>query len=145
MTTISLIVAVAENGVIGRDGTMPWRLSTDLKRFKSLTLGHPVIMGRKTWDSLKKPLPERANIVITRDKSFSSEGAIVAHSLSEARQIAQEEAIKAKMDEIFVIGGGAVFKEALPFADRMYVTEILSPVEGDTFFLPRRLAIGAGE
>ena len=86
MTTISLIVAVAENGVIGRDGTMPWRLSTDLKRFKSLTLGHPVIMGRKTWDSLKKPLPERANIVITRDKSFSSEGAIVAHSLSEARQ-----------------------------------------------------------
>ena len=134
MTTISLIVAVAENGVIGRDGTMPWRLSTDLKRFKSLTLGHPVIMGRKTWDSLKKPLPERANIVITRDKSFSSEGAIVAHSLSEARQLAEEEAIKAKMDEIFVIGGGAIFKEALPFADRMYVTEILSPVEGDTFF-----------
>ena len=134
MTTISLIVAVAENGVIGRDGAMPWRLSTDLKRFKSLTLGHPVIMGRKTWDSLKKPLPERANIVITRDKSFSSDGAIVAHSLSEARQIAEEEAVKAKTDEIFVIGGGAIFKEALPFADRMYVTEILSPVGGDTFF-----------
>ncbi|WLT09813.1 dihydrofolate reductase [Bartonella apihabitans] len=134
MTTLSLIVAVAENGVIGRDGAMPWRLSTDLKRFKSLTLGHPVIMGRKTWDSLGKPLPEKANIVITRDKAFSGEGAIVAHSLSEARQIAEEEAIKAKTDEIFVIGGGAIFKEALPFADLMYVTEILSPVEGDTFF-----------
>lgn len=136
MTTISLIVAVAENGVIGRDGTMPWRLSTDLKRFKSITVGHPVIMGRKTWDSLKKPLPERANIIITRDKSFSREGAIVAHSFSEARKLAEEEAVKAETDEIFVIGGGAIFKEALPFADRMYVTEILSPVEGDTFFPP---------
>lgn len=136
MTTISLIVAVAENGVIGRDGTMPWRLSTDLKRFKSITVGHPVIMGRKTWDSLKKPLPERANIIITRDKSFSREGAIVAHSFSEARKLAEEEAVKAETDEIFVIGGGAIFKEALPFADRMYVTEILSSVEGDTFFPP---------
>ena len=134
MTTISLIVAVAENGVIGRDGTMPWRLSTDLKRFKSITVGHPVIMGRKTWDSLKKPLLERANIIITRDKSFSREGAIVAHSFSEARKLAEEEAVKAETDEIFVIGGGAIFKEALPFADRMYVTEILSSVEGDPFF-----------
>ena len=134
MTTISLIVAIAENGVIGRDGTMPWRLSTDLKRFKSITVGHPVIMGRKTWDSLKKPLPERANIIITRDKSFSREGAIVAHSFSEARKLAQEEAVKAETDEIFVIGGGAIFKEALPFADHMYITEILSSVEGDTFF-----------
>lgn len=136
MATISLIVAVAENGVIGRDGTMPWRLSTDLKRFKSITVGHPVIMGRKTWDSLKKPLPERVNIVITRDKSFAIDGAIVAHSFSEARQLAEEEAVKAETDEIFVIGGGAIFKEALPFADHMYVTEILSSVEGDTFFTP---------
>ena len=136
MATISLIVAVAENGVIGRDGTMPWRLSTDLKRFKSITVGHPVIMGRKTWDSLKKPLPERVNIVITRDKSFAIDSAIVAHSFSEARQLAEEEAVKAETDEIFVIGGGAIFKEALPFADHMYVTEILSSVEGDTFFPP---------
>lgn len=134
MAKISLIVAVAENGVIGRDGTMPWRLSTDLKRFKALTIGHPVVMGRKTWDSLKKPLPERANIVITRDKSFAGNGAIVTHSFSEARQIAEAEADKTKTDEIFIIGGGAIFKEFLPFADRMYITEILAAVEGDTFF-----------
>lgn len=134
MVPLCLIVAVAENGVIGRDGTMPWRLSTDLKRFKSLTIGNPVIMGRRTWESLKSPLVERTNIVVTRDNSFIAEGAIVAHSFAEACSMAEEQANKDDSKFIFVIGGGEIFKLALPFANRMYVTEILSPVEGDTFF-----------
>lgn len=134
MTPICLIVAVAENGVIGRDGAMPWRLSTDLKRFKSLTMGKPLIMGRKTWDTLKSPLSGRANIIITRDQSFVAEGAIVTHSFSQARLVAEDEAKKRASDFIFVIGGGEIFKQALPFADRMYVTEILAPIDGDTFF-----------
>lgn len=134
MVPVCLIVAVAENGVIGRDGTMPWRLSTDLKRFKSLTIGNPVIMGRKTWESLKSPLVERTNIVVTRDNNFIAEGATVAHSFAEAMRLAKEEVNKTKSKFIFVIGGGEIFKQALPFANRMYVTEILSPVEGDTFF-----------
>ena len=134
MVPICIIVAVAENGVIGRDGSMPWRLSTDLKRFKSLTVGNPVIMGRKTWDSLKSPLVGRTNIVITHDKKFIAEGAIVTHSFDEARRVAEEQANKDNSKFIFVIGGGEIFKLALPTANRMYITEILSPVEGDTFF-----------
>lgn len=134
MQPISLIVAVAENGVIGREGSMPWRLSTDLKRFKSLTMGKPLIMGRKTWESLKSPLNGRANIVVTRDQSFVAEGAIIAHSFAEARQIAEEEAKNRASDVIFVIGGGEIFKQALPFATRMYVTEIMASIDGDTFF-----------
>lgn len=134
MVPICIIVAVAENGVIGRDGSMPWRLSTDLKRFKSLTVGNPVIMGRKTWDSLKSPLVGRTNIVITHDKKFIAEGAIVTHSFAEARRVAEEQANKDKSKFIFVIGGGEIFKLALPTANRMYVTEILSPIVGDTYF-----------
>lgn len=134
MVPICLVVAVAENGVIGREGTMPWRLSTDLKRFKSLTIGNPVIMGRKTWESLKSPLVERTNIIVTRDKNFNAEGAIVTHSFAEARREAEEQTNKDDSKFIFVIGGGEIFKLALPFANRMYVTEILLPVEGDTFF-----------
>ncbi|WP_297322154.1 dihydrofolate reductase [uncultured Bartonella sp.] len=131
---ICLIVAVAENGVIGRDGTMPWRLSTDLKRFKALTMGNPVIMGRKTWNSLKSPLGGRANIIITRNRMFAPEGAMVAHSFSEARRVAEDQANRDDSQFVFVIGGGEIFKQALPFADRMYVTEIMAPIEGDTFF-----------
>lgn len=134
MIKLSLIVAVAENGVIGRDGAMPWRLSTDLKRFKSLTIGKPVIMGRKTWESLGRPLPNRLNIVITRDESFLNDNAVIVHSLSQARFEAEENAKQLGEQEIFVIGGGEIFKQALPFAHRMYVTEILDSIEGDTVF-----------
>lgn len=131
---VYLIVAVAENGVIGHDGTMPWRLSTDLKRFKSLTMGKPVVMGRKTWVSLGRPLPGRANIVITRDKNFSADGAIVVHSLSEGLRIGRMEAEKANADAVFVIGGGEIFREAMGLAQKMYVTEIQAKIAGDTYF-----------
>jgi len=97
---LSLIVAVAENGVIGRDNAMPWHLSTDLKRFKALTLSKPVIMGRKTWDSIGRPLPGRLNIVITRDEHFKAEGAAVVHSFAEAQALAREEAEKNGIDEV---------------------------------------------
>lgn len=131
---LCLIVAVTENGVIGRDGAMPWQLSTDLKRFKAITIGKPLIMGRKTWDSLGRPLPGRMNIVITRDPSFAPQGAVVAHSLQAACEAARIEATRADNPAIFVIGGGEIFKQALPFADRMYITEILASIDGDTFF-----------
>ena len=130
MSTISLVVAVAKNGVIGRRGALPWRIPEDLKRFKALTMGKPVVMGRKTWDSLpRKPLPGRTNIVVTRNANFSDEGALVAHSFAEA--IALGEASGA--NEIAVIGGEAIFAEALPIARTIHMTQVdLSP-EGDAF------------
>ena len=134
MVALNLIVAVSENGVIGRDGAMPWRLSTDLKRFKAITLGKPVIMGRKTWDSIGRALPGRLNIVITRDPSFAGAGAVTAHSFAQAKTIAEQNANELGVDGIFVIGGGEIFKQALPFANRMHITEILDTIEGDTFF-----------
>ncbi|MFN3766238.1 MAG: dihydrofolate reductase [Aliihoeflea sp.] len=128
---VSLVVAIAANGVIGRDGDLPWRLSTDLKRFKTLTLGKPIVMGRKTWESFpKRPLPGRTNIVITRRDDFSDEGAVVAHSLDEALAIAGREAPA----EICVIGGGEIFDQAMDRADILHVTHVLAEVEGDTFF-----------
>lgn len=132
----SIIVAVAENGTIGRDNAMPWKLSTDLKRFKAITLSKPVIMGRKTWVSIGRPLPGRTNIIITREKGFKVEGAVVAHTLSQALQLAQEDAQVKGIDEIFIIGGGEIFKNAMPLVTKMYVTEILNPIDGDTFFPP---------
>ncbi|WP_413154603.1 dihydrofolate reductase [Bartonella sp. cb54] len=131
---ICLIAAVTENGVIGRDGTMPWHLSTDLQRFKALTLGKPIIMGRKTWDSLGRPLPKRTNIVITRDCTFTAEGAIIAHSLAQACSIAKDAAIQNGADAIFIIGGGEIFQQGLNIADKIFLTEILASIEGDSFF-----------
>jgi dihydrofolate reductase len=125
---ISLVVAVARNGVIGRDNDLPWRIPEDLKRFKALTMGKPVIMGRKTWDSLpKKPLPGRTNIVVTRNPEFRTEGAIVAHSFTEAVEKA------AGANEIAVIGGEAIFAEALPIADIIHMTQVNASPEGDAF------------
>jgi dihydrofolate reductase len=127
---ISLVVAVAENGVIGQRGTLPWRLPEDLKRFKALTMGKPVIMGRKTWDSLpRKPLPGRKNIVVTRNPQFGAEGAIVANSFSDA-------VAKADADEIAVIGGEAIFAGALPLAKIIHLTEVAGSFEGDAFMPP---------
>jgi dihydrofolate reductase len=131
---ISVIVAVAENGVIGRDGGLPWRLSTDLKRFKALTLGKPVVMGRKCWDSIGKPLPGRPNIVITRNSQFRAEGVIVAHSYPEAIEKAEAEAHRLGVAEICVIGGGVIYEEAMATADVLHVTHIGADIDGDTFF-----------
>jgi len=134
---ITLVVAVAENGVVGRDGKLPWRLSTDMKRFKSDTIGKPVVMGRKTFEGLGKPLTDRANIVVTRNPGFHPEGAEVVHSLADALSLARVRARgMAGADEICVIGGGEIFTQALPIADRLRVTHVLADVEGDTTFPP---------
>lgn len=125
--TISLIVAMAENRTIGRDNKMPWKLPADLKRFKELTTGHAVIMGRKTFDSIGKPLANRQNIVISRNPDFKAKGAEVAVSLPKALEAA-------KGDEVFVIGGEQIYNEALPLADRIYLTLIHEEIDGDAFF-----------
>ncbi|MCO5145972.1 MAG: dihydrofolate reductase [Aquamicrobium sp.] len=128
---IRLVVAVAENGVIGRDGGMPWRLSTDMKRFKATTMGKPVVMGRKTWESFpKRPLPGRHNVVITRDPAYAAEGASVAASLEDALALARAEGAQ----EVCVIGGGEIYAAALPLADSLDVTHILVEIDGDTRF-----------
>jgi dihydrofolate reductase len=132
--TIALIVAIAENGVIGRDGDLPWRLSSDLKRFRSLTMGRPVIMGRKTFASLRRPLDGRDNIVVTRDAGFAAEGAIVVHSLAEALAHAEGCARQRGVDDIFVIGGAAIFRDALPLAKRIYLTRVHAAPQGDVIF-----------
>lgn len=127
---ISIIVAVSENGVIGKDNQLLWRLPDDLKRFKQLTLGHPMIMGRKTFESIGKPLPGRTSIVITSQKNFNVDGILVTHSLEEALHIARG----IEQTEAFIIGGGDIYKQALPLADRLYVTEVETVMDGDTFF-----------
>jgi dihydrofolate reductase len=132
---IVLVAAVAENGVIGRDGGMPWHLPGDLKHFKRTTLGKPVIMGRRTFDSIgRKPLPGRPNIVLTRDKNFRADGVTVAATLDEALQIAEQEAVKANADEIAIIGGSTLYEETLPRADRLYLTEVHASPKGDARF-----------
>jgi dihydrofolate reductase len=125
---ISIIVALSKNKVIGKDNKLPWKLPADLKRFKELTLGKPVIMGRKTFESIGKPLANRLNIVLTSDKNFKAEGVIAVHS--------REEAVKAagNAEEIMVIGGASVYKEFLPLAQRIYLTVVSAEFEGDAFF-----------
>ena len=123
---ITLVLAMAKNGVIGKEGAIPWRIADDLKRFKQLTMGKPVVMGRRTWDSLpRKPLAGRDNIVVTRQTDWSAEGAIALHSLAEAldREV-----------DISVIGGGEIYREALARADRIELTEIHRDFDGDAVF-----------
>lgn len=130
-------VARSRNGVIGRDGELPWRLKSDLQIFKQVTLFKPVVMGRKTWDSLpKKPLPGRLNVVLSRDGSFEPRGAVVCETLNEALQIAREQAAEDGAEEVCVIGGAAVFAEAMPRARRLYLTEVDAEVEGDVRLPP---------
>ena len=129
MTRLSIIVAADERGGIGRDGGLPWRLPEDLKRFKALTLGHPVIMGRKTYESIGRPLPGRRNIVVTRNAAYQTDGCEVAASLAAALAACQ-----GGSDEIFVIGGAQIYAEALPLAQRLYLTEIRRAFEGDARF-----------
>jgi dihydrofolate reductase len=125
------------NGVIGRAGDLPWRLKSDLAHFRELTLGKPVIMGRKTWDSLpRRPLPGRVNIVLTRDGAFSPPGAVVCEDFSQAVQIAREQAAEDRVAEVCVIGGAALFEIALPRARRIYLTEVDASPPGDVVFPP---------
>jgi dihydrofolate reductase len=127
--TISLLAAVGANLVIGRDGAMPWHLPQDLAHFKATTMGHTMVMGRKTYDAIGRALPGRRTIVITRQQRWHAPGVEVAHSLSEAFALAGP-------TEVFVIGGSEVYRQAMPFADRMMLTEIEQSPEGDAFFPP---------
>jgi dihydrofolate reductase len=131
---ISIIVAAADNGVIGSGGTLPWRLSSDLKRFRLLTMGKPVVMGRKTFQSLPKALDGRVNIVVTRDANFSAAGASTVPSLTAALALARTEAVRLGVEEIMVIGGGEIYAEALPLAGRVYLTRVHTTIGGDTHF-----------
>jgi dihydrofolate reductase len=136
---IALVVARGRNGVIGVDGDLPWRLRSDLQRFKAVTLGKPCIMGRATWESLPlKPLPGRLNIVLTRDLSYQesgkARGAVVCASLDEALDIARETAVDDDVHEVCVIGGAGVFEAVLPRAKRLYITEVEAEPQGDTWF-----------
>ena len=128
---ISIIVAKSLNNVIGKDNQLIWRLSSDMKLFKSKTTGHPIIMGRKTYESMGKPLPNRTSIVITRNKDFQlPEGHYVVHSLEESIQLC----ISRKFDQVFIIGGAEIYQQALNICDELLVTEINSLLEGDAFF-----------
>lgn len=125
---LSIIAAVAQNGVIGQDGDMPWKLSTDLKRFKAITTGKPVVMGRKTYASIGRPLPHRVNIVVTRDRDFGADGVTVVPSLEAAL------AASADADEVMVIGGGEIYRAFMDRADRLYITHVEAAPAGDTYF-----------
>lgn len=129
---ISIIAAVADNGVIGRDGRLPWRLPADMRHFKNVTRGKPVVMGRKTWDSLKGPLPDRLNIVITRNDRFQVDGVKRAPRFEDALALAAAEA--GPDGEIMIIGGAGVYRLALSYANRLYITEVHGTVDGDTHF-----------
>jgi len=131
---VVLIVAVADNGVIGSQGAIPWRLKTDQQRFKKLTMGKPVVMGRKTFVSLRRPLPGRTNIVITRDANFRAAGAVVTTSFADARAVATGDALRRFGDEIAVIGGAEIYAQWMTIADRLEITEVHARPEGDTSF-----------
>ncbi|NKB55612.1 MAG: dihydrofolate reductase [Alphaproteobacteria bacterium] len=125
---------MARNRVIGRDGGLPWHIPADLRQFKALTMGKPMIMGRKTFASIGRPLPGRTNIVVTRSTGFRADGIVVAHDLEAACRTAQEIALEDGVDEIMVIGGAEIYALALPLTDRLYLTEVQSDVVGDVRF-----------
>jgi dihydrofolate reductase len=131
---IVLIVAVAENGVIGASGAIPWRLKSDMARFKALTTGRPVVMGRKTFVSIGRPLPGRTNIVVTRDLGFRADGAVVTHAFADAKAIATGDALRRFATEIAVIGGAEIYAQWMDSADRLEITEVHARPDGDTRF-----------
>ena len=131
---IALVVAMAENRVIGVDGDLPWRLSSDLKYFKSVTMGKPIVMGRKTFASIGRPLPGRDNIVITRNAEFAPDGVHVAADVAAALSLAHTLAKEKGADEICIIGGGEIYRQTLDLADRIYLTEVHMTADGDTVF-----------
>jgi dihydrofolate reductase len=128
MTQLSIIVAVAHNGVIGVNNTLPWHLPEDLKRFRALTMGHHIIMGRKTYDSLGRLLPGRTTVIVTRNENYKVEGALVAHSLEAAIALCEDD------EEVFLIGGAELYQTGLKLAHKLYITEIELDVAGDAFF-----------
>ena len=130
---ISIIAAVAKNGVMGKNNSLPWNLPSDMKKFKELTTGKPVIMGRKTFDSIGKPLAGRVNIILTRNSDFNAEGVAIVHSPEEALQLVADQ------DEIMIIGGESVYGQFLPRASRIYLTRVDSDFDGDSFFPPMDL------
>jgi dihydrofolate reductase len=125
MSQLSIIVAVANNNVIGQNNTLPWHLPEDLKRFKALTMGHHIIMGRKTYESLGRLLPGRTTVIVTRNKQYHVEGAIVVHSLKQALAVCQSD------EEVFLIGGAELYEIGLAYADKLYLTEVHADYEGD--------------
>ena len=137
--TISIIVAVAENNAIGYDNHLLWHISEDLKRFKSITTGHHIILGRKTYESVGKPLPGRINIVISRQENYTVDGCLVAKSIEDALLIAKDDS------EVFIIGGGEIYKQALSITDKIYLTRVHAGFAGDTFFPELNLSEWATE
>jgi len=133
---VVLVAAVGENGVIGREGQLPWRLKSDLQHFKMVTLNRPMIMGRKTYESIGRPLPGRTNIVLTRDLGLIAPGCVLATSWDAAFGFAREDARKREVDEVMIIGGSDVFAETLPYADRLEITRVHASPEGDVRFPP---------
>lgn len=131
---IVLIAAAAENGVIGRGNTIPWRLKSDMQRLKAITLGKPVVMGRKTFESLPRPLPGRTNIVITRDKTYRASGAVVTNSFEQAEAVALGDALRRFATEIAIIGGAEIYAQWMDAADILDITEVHADIEGDTRF-----------
>lgn len=131
---IVFVVAIAENGVIGAGNALPWRLKSDMQRFKALTIGRPVIMGRRTFESLRRPLARRTNIVITRDADYRAAGAVVATSAADAEAVARGDALRRSVAEIAVIGGAEIYRQWLGRADRLEITEVHARPEGDTHF-----------
>ena len=131
---IVFVVAIAENGVIGAGGAIPWRMKSDMQRFKALTVGKPVIMGRKTFESLRRPLSNRTNIVITRDADYRAAGAIVTTSAADAGAVAHGDALRRSAAEIAVIGGAEIYRQWLDRADRLEITEVHARPDGDTHF-----------
>ncbi|MGV1820862.1 dihydrofolate reductase [Agrobacterium sp. CG160-95] len=132
---ITIVVAVSGNGVIGRDLDMPWKLSTDLKRFKAMTMGKPLIMGRKTFLSVgERPLPGRPHIIVSRNADYRPDGVDVVSSLEDALALGKSKAAELGVDEVFVAGGGEIYRQAMPFADQLSVTHVAVKLDGDTFF-----------
>lgn len=133
MVRLAVIVAAAENGVIGRNNALPWHLPEDLRYFKRVTMGKPIVMGRKTFESIGRPLPGRTNIVISRNEHYRAEGVRVVSSLDDALDLAEDIALIDGVDELMVIGGAAIYAEALPRAELLYLTQVHAEVEGDTY------------
>ena len=136
MIEIVLVAAVADNGVIGRDGDMPWRLKSDLQRFRARTIGKPVVMGRRTFESLVRPLKGRTNIVVSRDRNFSAPGIIVAADLARALETARGDALRRGVNEIVIGGGSHIYAALMPVATRLEITEVHARPAGDTVFPP---------
>ena len=131
---IVLVAAIGRNNVIGRDGQLPWRLKSDLKYFRAVTIGNPVVMGRKTYESIGKPLPGRTNIVLTKDLGLIVPGGVLANSMDAAMSFARKDALQRGVDEIMVIGGGDIFERMIPKADRLEITHVNASPDGDAFF-----------